>query len=160
MGLFFEGNSQDMAVSVPFGFGWMELVDVVTVLREERQIPDFRGVGDEEFQKSPVGSHTNGKRGDWDGHLTADFVEETLQVDVVPGLGGHHEVEAGFAREACLLADEPVEIRGDPDSGGHGLPGGRGDFRKQQGFHLVAVAYEGRSENFLREGKLEEEGLS
>ena len=157
-GILFQRDPEDLVTSVLFGFGRLEFVDVVTVRRKKREGTDFRGFGNRQLQNLVLGVGLNGDGRNPDGYLAADFVKESLQVDIVLGLGGNAEIQAGFAGKADLLADEPVQIGPDFDLCGEGLFGRRGNFRQDKGFHLVAVRDERGEEDFFGKRELQGSG--
>ena len=133
----------------------MELVDVVTVRRKEREGAHIRGVGDGKFQKSTVESDFHGDHGDPDGHVAVDFVKKSLQVDIGFRLGGDGEIEVGLARQAGFLANEPFDICFDWKGGWNSFVIRNRESCKEECFLFVAVTEERGDENLFREGKLE-----
>lgn len=88
------------------------------------------------------------------GHLAADFIEEFLEIDVCFGCGGDNEIKRRGAGQARLFTHEPIYLGRDRNLGGEWLVGGWGELKEENGFLLIAVADEGRGENFFGKWKL------
>ena len=79
-GIFFQGDAEDLPGTHLFGFGRMELVDIVTFLRKERESTGLRCVGHGELEETGVGFGADIQGRNPGGDFPTDPVEEALQV--------------------------------------------------------------------------------